>query len=240
MPGRNLDRSNSTPPTGATSRRRPPRGAFPIPRPLAVVDYCASSGPYETVERGIMISGVSLSADRIACHGRTRSARVSRPRRSARVADMASSELRDFSEVTVRNCSSSTTSVDSRGPPPLPRRAGYPWTEQMARKMLRNVEIRGVHPARNGHSSNAGHSSRVPGGDARRATPPDPRPARWGLASWCQLDPSHPALVTREDPGVEPCLIPCGPSWSLSRLPAGPVLRSPLRERAGMGSTLHA
>ena len=39
VPGRNLDRSNSTPPTGATSRRRPPRGAFPIPRPLAVVDY---------------------------------------------------------------------------------------------------------------------------------------------------------------------------------------------------------
>ena len=34
-----MDRSNSTPPTGATSRSRPPRGAFLIPRPLAVVDY---------------------------------------------------------------------------------------------------------------------------------------------------------------------------------------------------------
>ena len=41
--GESLDRSNSTPPTGATSRSRPPRGAFLIPRPLAVVDYLAKS-----------------------------------------------------------------------------------------------------------------------------------------------------------------------------------------------------
>src|SRR5271157_493189 len=58
---------------------------------------------------------------------------------------------------------------------------------------------------RSGHGSNAGHSSGVAGVDARRATPPDPRLARWGLAGGRQLDPSHPALVTREDPGVEPC-----------------------------------
>ena len=45
----------------------------------------------------------------------------------------------------------------------------------------------------------------VPGVDARSATPPDPRLARWGLAGCLQPDPSHPALVTREDPGVEPC-----------------------------------
>src|SRR5271166_3254400 len=32
------------------------------------------------------------------------------------------------------------------------RRAGYPWPEQMARKMLRFVEKRGVHAARNGPS----------------------------------------------------------------------------------------
>ena len=32
------------------------------------------------------------------------------------------------------------------------RRAEYPWTEQMARKMLRNVEKRGVQAARNGPS----------------------------------------------------------------------------------------
>ena len=92
----------------------------------------------------------------------------------------------------------------------------------------------------NRHGSNAGHSSGVPGVDARRATLPDPRLARWKLASCCQLDPSHPALVTRVDPGVEPCLIPCGPSLSLSRLPAWPVLRSPLLERPGMASALHA
>ena len=50
----------------------------------------------------------------------------------------------------------STTSVDRRGPPSMPRRAGYPWTEQMSRKMLRNVEKRGVHAARNGAGSNCG------------------------------------------------------------------------------------
>src|SRR5208337_73298 len=33
-----------------------------------------------------------------------------------------------------------------------PRRAGYPWPEQMSRKMYRNVEKRGVHTARNGPS----------------------------------------------------------------------------------------
>ena len=32
------------------------------------------------------------------------------------------------------------------------RRAGYPWTGQMTRKMLRNVEKRGVQAARNGPS----------------------------------------------------------------------------------------
>ena len=32
------------------------------------------------------------------------------------------------------------------------RRAEYPWPEQMARKMLRNVEKRGVQAARNGLS----------------------------------------------------------------------------------------
>src|SRR5271157_1062428 len=32
------------------------------------------------------------------------------------------------------------------------RGVGYPWPEQMARKMLRNVEKRGVHAARNGPS----------------------------------------------------------------------------------------
>ncbi len=43
-----------------------------------------------------------------------------------------------------------------------------------------------------GHGSNAGHSSGVPGVDARTATPPDPRLARWGLAGCLQPDPSHP------------------------------------------------
>jgi hypothetical protein len=42
--------------------------------------------------------------------------------------------------------------VDRWGPPSMPRRAGYPWTEQMARKMLRNVEKPGVHTAGNAPS----------------------------------------------------------------------------------------
>ena len=46
------------------------------------------------------------------------------------------------------------------------------------------------------HGSKAGYSSGVAGVDARRATPPDPRPPRWGLAGCCQLDPSHPTIVT--------------------------------------------
>ena len=47
----------------------------------------------------------------------------------------------------------------------------------------------------------------VAGVDARRATPPDLRPPRWGLAGCRQFDPSHPAVVTGEDAKVEPCRI---------------------------------
>jgi hypothetical protein len=39
----------------------------------------------------------------------------------ARVADVASFDLLDFIEATGRNCSLSTTSVDRRGPPSMPR-----------------------------------------------------------------------------------------------------------------------
>ena len=46
------------------------------------------------------------------------------------------------------------------------------------------------------HGSRAGYGSGVAGVDARRATPPDPRPPRWARAGCCQLDPSHPTLVT--------------------------------------------
>ena len=44
---------------------------------------------------------------------------------------------------------SSVSTVD------VARRAGYPWPEQMARKMLRNVEKRGVQAARNGPSEDS-------------------------------------------------------------------------------------
>ena len=39
---------------------------------------------------------------------------------------------------------------------------------------------------------------------ARRATPTDPRLPRRGHAGCRQLDPSHPALVTRADAKIEP------------------------------------
>jgi hypothetical protein len=39
----------------------------------------------------------------------------------ARVADVASCELLDFIEATGRGCSLSTTSVNRRGPPSVPR-----------------------------------------------------------------------------------------------------------------------
>jgi hypothetical protein len=51
-------------------------------------------------------------------------------------------------------------------------------------------------PQDKGHGSKAGYSSGVAGVDARRATPPNPRPPCWGRAGCCQLDPSHPTLVT--------------------------------------------
>ena len=35
---------------------------------------------------------------------------------------------------------------------------------------------------------------------------PQVRGLRWGLAGGCQLDPSHPGLVTSEDAEIEPCL----------------------------------
>ena len=50
----------------------------------------------------------------------------------------------------------------------------------------------------NGVVLKAGYSSGVAGVDTRRATPPDPRPPRWERAGCCQLDPSHPTIVTCE------------------------------------------
>jgi hypothetical protein len=60
-------------------------------------------------------------------------------------------------QATGRDCTLSTTfSVNRRGSAvAAARRAGYPWTEQMARKMLRNVEKRGVQAARNGPSEDS-------------------------------------------------------------------------------------
>ena len=65
------------------------------------------------------------------------------------------------------------------------------------------------------------------------STPEGRRPQirgwRWGLAGCLQPDPSHPALVTREDPGVEPCR-----SWaSLSYPTDRQVLRNPHVGRPG-------
>ena len=63
--------------------------------------------------------------------------------------------------------------------------------------------------------------SQLRGGWGRRPQDDAPRTeaGTLGATSCCQLDPSHPALVTREDPRVESCLIPCESSFPLSRLP---------------------
>ncbi len=45
--GESLDRSNSSPPAAANSRRRPPRGAFLILRPMAVDLYFTDPKPGE-------------------------------------------------------------------------------------------------------------------------------------------------------------------------------------------------
>ncbi len=58
--------------------------------------------------------------------------------------------------------------------------------------------FRAAFPGFLGHGSKAGYSAGVAGVDARRATPLDPRPPHWGLAGCCQLDPSHPTIVTCE------------------------------------------
>ncbi len=55
-----------------------------------------------------------------------------------------------------------------------------------------------VFATRIGRGSKAVHTAAVAGGDAQRAMPPGPRPARWGLPGWCPLDPSHPGLVAPE------------------------------------------
>ena len=75
---------------------------------------------------------------------------------------------------------------------------------------------------------------RRPQGDAPRSAAARTR----GSLTSGQLDPSHPALVSRADPGVEPGPIPGTSSLSLSRLPAWPMLRSPLRERPVIDAVL--
>ena len=109
-------------------------------------------------------------------------------------------------QATGRGCSSSLTSVNRRGSPLLPRRAGHPWPEQMDRKMLRFVEKTGMVQKQ---VTPQGWLMSTPEGDA-----PDPTLTRGGSLAVASWTPSHPALVTHEDPRVEPCLIPCGPSWS--------------------------
>ena len=66
----------------------------------------------------------------------------------ARVGDVASSELRDFSEATGRDCSSSTTSVNRRGPPSMSRaELGIHGLKAGAATGLEKSEKRGVHAA---------------------------------------------------------------------------------------------
>src|SRR5512135_1874179 len=52
MPCREALLLPSPPPTGATLRGRPPRGAILIPRPLGVVGYSSRSGPTSSATWG--------------------------------------------------------------------------------------------------------------------------------------------------------------------------------------------
>ncbi len=100
---------------------------------------------------------------------------------------------------TDRDCSLSTTSVNHRGPPSMSRRVGYPWTEQMSRKLSRKVrETRSSSSQK--RSEPAAHPCRGPGGQggnehggvpwfssregSSRAGPPQGRGvSRWGASS---------------------------------------------------------
>ncbi|MGC1718472.1 MAG: hypothetical protein WA746_05760, partial [Isosphaeraceae bacterium] len=58
---------------------------------------------------------------RAAINARVATAAMAANEVLARVADVASCDLLDFIEAPLRDCSLSTTSVNRRGPPPLPR-----------------------------------------------------------------------------------------------------------------------
>src|ERR1035437_1360887 len=68
----------SPPPTGATSRRRPPWGAFLIPRPLAVVGDCTScgSGPDAPTEAACLQDEIENEAPSVPFLGREKSDRL--------------------------------------------------------------------------------------------------------------------------------------------------------------------
>src|SRR4051794_29223329 len=78
----------TTPPTGATSRRRPPRGAFLIPRPLAEEPHCRKRRPPVNLQRDRLGSCHEwLWRSRRRRHGRARHDPPSRPRGLAGGAD---------------------------------------------------------------------------------------------------------------------------------------------------------
>ena len=54
----------------------------------------------------------------------------------ARVADVASSDLLDFIEATCSDCSLSTTSVNRRGLPSMPRAEWYQWPEKLGPRLV--------------------------------------------------------------------------------------------------------
>jgi len=123
----------------------------------------------------------------------------------------------------------STTSVNHRGPPSLPRaelgvHGLNRWTVKCWDLLKTGMVQKQV--------TTQGWLMSTPEGDA-----PDPTLTRWGLAGCRQLDPQPSRSCHSRRSACWTLLIPCGPSWSLSRLPAGPVLRSPLLVRLEMAST---
>src|SRR6516225_8633704 len=63
--GKSLDCLKPAPPTGATRRKRPPRGAILMPRPLAEADYTvrseSSKHPYQSTDVAMAASQTGTS-----------------------------------------------------------------------------------------------------------------------------------------------------------------------------------
>src|SRR5271166_3070200 len=101
--------------------------------------------------------------------------------------------------------SSSSQKRSERGREVLAARGvGYPWPEQMARKMLRNVEKRGVHAARNGPSEDGKCWQRTDLGiHSLKSWGPNLSRNVWETRSSSSQKRSEPAAMRRLETGTQ-------------------------------------